>query len=172
MTDYYQVGKIVNTHGIKGEVRVQTVTSHPEERYAKGSQLLWLNKEEDQEKWLTVKSHRTHKKFDLLTFEEIADINEAEPYVNGTLNVNDDQLLDLDDGEFYHHQVIGLSVVDEDRNPIGKLSEIMETGANDVWVVKRQGQKDLLLPFIDDVVKLIDFDAEEIVVHVLEGLDD
>lgn len=172
MADYYQVGEIVNTHGIKGEVRIQSVTSHPEERYAKGSQLLWVNAKQNKEEWLTVSSHRLHKSFHLLTFEGITNINDVMAYVGGTLNVTDDQLLDLEDDEFYHHDIIGLTVVDEDRQVIGELVEIIETGANDVWVVKRQGQKDLLLPFIDEVVKLIDFETDEIVVHVLEGLDD
>lgn len=174
MTEYYEVGTIVNTHGIKGEVRVQSITSHPEQRYSKGSQLIWFSEDGSKSELLTINSHRVHKNFDLLTFEGLLNINLVEKYVRGSLNVTEDQLLDLEleEDEFYHHDVIGLTVVDEDGTHIGSLKEIIETGANDVWVVNRQGQKDLLLPYIDSVVKAIDFDSEEITVHILEGLDD
>lgn len=172
--EYFEVGTIVNTHGIKGEVRVQSITSHPEVRYAKGSQLMWFNEKETKSELLTVKKHRVHKNFYLLTFDGFENINDVEQFVRGTLNVTEDQLLDLEleEDEFYHHAVIGLEVIDEDGEHIGELKEIIETGANDVWVVKRENQKDLLLPFIESVVKLIDFEQETITVHVLEGLDD
>lgn len=172
MTEYYQVGTIVNTHGIKGEVRVQSITSHPEERYACGSELMWFNEQETQQELLTVKSHRVHKSFDLLTFMNHDNINDVEKFVRGTLNVTADQALELEDGEFYHYDIIGLSVYNESDELIGTIKEILETGANDVWVVQRSNKKDLLLPYIDAVIKMIDFDEKKVIVHVLEGLDD
>lgn len=172
MTEYYQVGTIVNTHGIKGEVRVQSITSHPEERFASGSELIWLNEKETKKELLTVKSHRVHKSFDLLTFKNYENINDVERFVRGTLNVTADQALELEDDEFYQYDIIGLSVYNESNELIGTIKEILETGANDVWVIQRANKKDLLLPYIDSVIKMIDLEEEKVIVHVLEGLDD
>lgn len=171
VAEYYEVGTIVTTHGIKGEVRVQSITSHPEERYQAGSELMWFNEDETKHELLTVKSHRVHKSFDLLTFEGYGNINDIEQFVKGTLNVTADQKLELEEQEFYQYDIIGLSVYDESGNLLGTIKEILETGANDVWVVKRESKKDLLLPVIDSVVTEVDLEQEKVTVHVLEGLD-
>ena len=78
MTAYVNVGKIVNTHGIKGEVRVISDTDFPEERYQPGAELVWLGNDESERFTLTVASHRQHKQFDLVKFESYPTINEAE----------------------------------------------------------------------------------------------
>ena len=174
MTEYYRVGDIVNTHGIKGEVRVQSVTSYPEERYQGGQTLTWLDQAGEQALDLVVQCHRLHKNFHLLTFEGYSNINEVEAFVGGSLNIEASQVndADFDQGVFYQHDIVGLKVVDEAGNDLGQVKEIIETPANDVWVVDRPGQKDLLLPFIDSVILDLDFDRREITVHILEGLDD
>lgn len=172
VTEYFEVGTIVNTHGIKGEVRVQSITSHPEERYQAGTELMWFNEDETKHELLTVKSHRVHKSFVLLTFEGYGNINDVEHFVKGTLNVSAEQGLELEEHEFYHYDIVGLSVYDESDNLLGTIKEILETGANDVWVVKRESKKDLLLPVIDSVVTEVDLEQEKVIVHVLEGLDD
>ncbi len=78
---------------------------------------------------------------------------------------------DLSDGEFYYHQIIGLPVYENDVL-IGKIKEILQPGANDVWVVKRKGKRDLLLPYIPPVVKKVDLAEQRVEVELLEGLDD
>lgn len=77
----------------------------------------------------------------------------------------------MDEGEFYYHQIIGLEVYENDVY-IGTIKEILQPGANDVWVVKRQGKKDLLLPFIPPVVLNVDVEANRVDVAIMEGLDD
>lgn len=171
MPNYLDVGKIVNTHGIKGEVRVQSLTNHPEERYAKGSELV-IQLGNGDYKPVTVKSHRVHKSFDLLTFEEFANINDVEQYKTKMLQIDGEFLPELDAGEYYTSQIIGAEVYDEEKNLIGKLKEIMFLPANDVWVVGRQNKKDLLLPHIDSVILDVDIAHNKITVRVLEGLDD
>jgi len=172
MTEYFDVGNIVNTHGIKGEVRVQSITNLPEDRYAKGSPLVWFGKNNEPID-LVVTSHRVHKNFDLLKFEGYPSINDVEKLVGGMLKVSEDHLSeDLDENEFYYYEIIGLQVVDEEGNHLGKVKEIMSPGANDVWVVERPGKKDLLLPYIEPVILNIDLDKEEVTVHVMEGLDE
>lgn len=170
MTNYLQVGKIVNTHGIRGEVRVQSTTNSPEERYAKGSELA-IEVSKSEYIPVTVKSHRVHKSFDLLTFEEYSNINDVEKYKTKFLVVAEELLHELEENEYYANDLIGSEVVNEEEELLGELSDILFLPANDVWVVKRQGKKDLLLPNIKSVIRKVDLDNKVITVHVLEGLD-
>ena len=170
MTTYLNVGKIVNTHGIKGEVRVQSITEHPEERYRVGSKLvIEINKNEQLP--VTVRSHRVHKNFDLLTFEEFSSINDVEKFKNKMLQIDEKLLPELKAGIDYESDIIDSKVFDEENNEIGRLKEILFMPANDVWVVQRPNKKDLLLPFIESVVLKVDTQNKEIIVRVLEGLD-
>ena len=171
MTEYLNVGKIVNTQGIKGEVRVISQTDFPEERYKKGATLLLFQENKAPIK-LIVKSHRKHKNFNILSFEGHPNINDVEKYRDGILKVSKEDLVDLNEGEFYYHQIIGLVVLDEDENELGKIKEILSPGANDVWVVQRPKKKDVLIPYIDSVVKTIDLEKGRVHVELPEGLLD
>ena len=170
MTNYLQVGKIVNTHGIRGEVRVQSTTNSPEERYAKGSELA-IEVSKSEYIPVTVKSHRVHKSFDLLTFEEYSNINDVEKYKTKFLVVAEELLHELEENEYYAQDLNGLGGGNGREELLGELSDILFLPANDVWVVKRQGKKDLLLPNIKSVIRKVDLDNKVITVHVLEGLD-
>lgn len=170
MPNYLEVGKIVNTHGIRGEVRVQSVTDRPEERYAKGSELV-IEMDKDHHVPVVVKSHRVHKTFNLLTFEDYPSINEVEQFKTKMLKIDEALLPELDEGEYYANDIEGSTVVDEEGNVIGTLKEILFLPANDVWVVQRQNKKDLLLPNIQSVILDVDIESKTIKVHVLEGLD-
>src|SRR5699024_9803104 len=167
----FDVGKIVNTHGLKGEIRVLSITDFPDERYVKGN-TLYIVKEDQEPIRVTVQSHRRHKNFDLLTLEEYETIESVEPLIGGILKVSEEDMEELPDEEFYYHQIIGLTVVDEEQEKIGTVKEILSPGANDVWVVQRENKKDLLLPYIDDVILNVDLDKGMVTVHLLEGLDE
>ncbi|KAF1300814.1 MULTISPECIES: ribosome maturation factor RimM [Enterococcus] len=171
MTEYLNVGKIVNTQGIRGEVRVISQTDFPEERYQKGAKLT-LFRENQQPLILTIASHRKHKNFDLLSFEGYPTINEVEKFRDGILKVAMDQLSDLEEDAYYYYEIIGLNVVDEDGKSLGKIKEILSPGANDVWVVQRKGKKDALIPYIESVVKTIDLEKGIVTVDLPEGLLD
>lgn len=171
MTNYYKVGKIVNTHGIRGEVRVISSTDFTEERYRVGEQL-FLFRENQETLPLTIASYRRHKNFDLLSFEGYPNINQVEPFRDGILKISEKQMGELDEHEYYYHEIIGLTVVDEDDKEIGKITEILSPGANDVWVVKRKGQKDALIPYIESVVKDIELTEGIVHVEIPEGLLD
>ena len=171
MTDYLNVGKIVNTQGIKGEVRVISKTDFPEERYQKGATLL-LFQEKKAPIELVVESHRKHQNFDILSFEGPPNINDVEKYRDGILKVAKDNLAELGEDEFYYHQIIGATVYDETGSELGKIKEILSPGANDVWVVQRPKKKDLLLPYIEGVVTKVDVENQRIDVDIPEGLID
>ena len=168
--NYFNVGKIVNTHGIRGEVRVISRTDFPEERYAPGNELALFMPGSKTPVPLIVASHRQHKNFDLLTFENHPNINDVEKYRDGILKVSDEQLGDLEEGEFYYHEVIGCTVFTTEGVEIGTVTEILETGANDVWTVTPAQGKPHYIPYIEDVVKEVDVDEKRIVIEPMEGL--
>ncbi|MBA4536202.1 ribosome maturation factor RimM [Bacillus aquiflavi] len=170
MKRWFNVGKIVNTHGIKGEVRVISKTDFPKERYQPGNTLYLFKQKESKPLQLTVKSHRIHKSFDLLTFEEYNNVNEVEPMKGGTLKVSEDQLMELGEGEFYFHEIIGCLVFTTLGEEIGKVTEILTPGANDVWVVKDGDGNDYLIPYIEQVVKKVDTNEKLILIEPMEGL--
>lgn len=167
---WLNVGKIVNTHGVRGEVRVISRTDFPEKRYAKGSELGLFMPKSTEPIMLTVLTHRKHKKFDLLTFENHDNIDEVERYRDGILKVSEDNLQELDEHEYYHYEIVGCTVVDLAGLVIGEVTEILTTGANDVWEVKPKEGKPHYIPYIQDVVKEVDVANQKIVIDPLEGL--
>ncbi|KAF0822946.1 ribosome maturation factor RimM [Cytobacillus firmus] len=171
MQKWFNVGKIVNTHGIKGEARVISKTDFAEERYKPGNKLyLFLPDTKSDPVELTVKSHRTHKSFDLLTFEGYENINQIEKMKGGILKISEDQLGDLEEDEFYYHEIIGCTVETLDGEEVGKIKEILSPGANDVWVIKAKGGKEILIPYIEDVVKEVNVEEKLVKINAIEGL--
>lgn len=169
--EWFNVGRIVNTHGIRGEVRVISTTDFEETRFAVGSKLAVFKKDDKRPIWVTVESARRHKNFILLTFEGLNNINLVEPFKEGLLKVSKDQLAEdeLDENEYYHFEIKDCEVYSEEGDLIGVVSDILETGANDVWEIKSKGKKHYI-PYIADVVKEIDIDNKKIIIHVMEGL--
>jgi len=171
VTEYLNVGKIVNTHGIRGEVRVISQTDFALERYQPGKMLM-LFRENQAPLTLTIDTYRRHKNFDLLSFEGYSSINQVESFRDGILKVAKEDRIELAENEFYYYEIIGAEVVTEEGKVIGKVKEILSPGANDVWVVQRKGKKDALLPYIDSVIKEVDVTAQKIIVEIPEGLLD
>lgn len=164
-----EVGKIVNTHGLRGDVKVIAWMDYPEDF----EQLTTVYiKTRTEMKKLTVKNVKYQKNNLIVSFDELKDINEAEPFKNSVLYADRDELGELPEGVHYIVDLIGLDVVNEDGEKIGVLADVFNTGANDIYDVKRDGKKNLLLPVIDDVVKSIDTENGVITVHIMEGLDD
>lgn len=166
--DFLTVGKIVNTHALQGEVKVLCTTDFKEERFKKGN-TLYIDYQGGTIP-VTIASHRQHKGAELLKFSHLNSINDVEKYKGSDLLVPYEDLDELEENEFYYHEVIGCRVVSEAGEEIGEVTEILETGANDVWVIKRPGQKDALIPYIEDVVKAVDVEKKQIIIHILEGL--
>ncbi|MCY7763251.1 ribosome maturation factor RimM [Bacillus spizizenii] len=169
---WFNVGKIVNTHGIKGEVRVISKTDFAEERYKPGNTLYLFMDGRNEPVEVTVNTHRLHKQFHLLQFKERQSLNEVEKLKNAIIKVPEEDLGELNEGEFYFHEIIGCEVFTEDGELIGKVKEILTPGANDVWVIGRKGKKDALIPYIESVVKHIDVSEKKIEIELMEGLID
>ncbi|MEC1920893.1 ribosome maturation factor RimM [Bacillus subtilis] len=169
---WFNVGKIVNTHGIKGEVRVISKTDFVEERYKPGNTLYLFMDGRNEPVEVTVNTHRLHKQFHLLQFKERQNLNEVEELKNAIIKVPEEELGELNEGEFYFHEIIGCEVFTEEGELIGKVKEILTPGANDVWVIGRKGKKDALIPYIESVVKHIDVREKKIEIELMEGLID
>jgi 16S rRNA processing protein RimM len=170
MEKWFNVGKIVNTHGVKGEVKVVSTTDFPEERYQKGNTLYLFHGQNQEPIGLVIQSHRNHKNFDLLTFEGYENINEVEKFKEGILKVQEDQLQELDEGEYYFHEIVGCKVMTSAGEDLGIIKEILSPGANDVWVVKGERGKEYLIPYIEDIVINIDIEGQLITIEPMEGL--
>ncbi|MVO99184.1 ribosome maturation factor RimM [Paenibacillus lutrae] len=167
----YTVGTIVNTHGLRGELKIVPHTDFPEQRYADGSKLI-IEDAKGKHIPVTVKTSRLHKNMYIVQFKEFANINEVESLKGSLLKVEERYLDDLEDDEYYYHEIIGCRVVTEEGEELGLIQEILTPGANHVWVVGRPNKKQLLLPVIDDVVLDVNVKDKIVTVHLLEGLLD
>ncbi len=168
---YYNVGKIVNTQGIKGEVRVISTTDFIEERFQPGKRLYLFPEGVNVPLQMVIKTHRPHKQFQLLSFEGYNSINDVEKLKGSILKIIAEDRQELPEGEYYFDQIIGLEVWSEEGDKIGTVKEIMQPGANDVWVVKREKKPDLLLPYIEPCIKKVDIVENKVIVHLLEGME-
>lgn len=166
----FNVGKIVNTHGIKGELKVLTTSDFAELRLKKGNHVIACSPDGKQQKTLRIVSTRMHKNMYLLTVEGIDSLTAAESFKQWELKIEQSQLHRLPEGEYYFHEIIGCKVVTDQGRLLGEIRSILTPGANHVWVVPLGPKKELLLPVIDDVILNVDVQAKMVTVHLLEGL--
>ena len=164
-----KVGKIVNTHSLKGEIKVISSTDFEEERFKKGSKLL-ITRGNQLIREVVVQSYRNHKNFLLVKFEGIDSVEEAEKLKNLQIKIDSDEVGELEENEFYFHEIIGCQVFDENDRNLGEIIDILTPGANDVWVIKGEEGKEILIPYIEDVVKQIDITNKKVNIEVMEGL--
>lgn len=169
----YNVGKVVNTHGIRGEVKIVSQTDFPEERFGIGSRLVLTDAQNGtSELRVQVESARLHKNVYIVKFKGYDNINDILPYKGWMIKVSDEERKPLDEGEYYYHQIVGCRVITDEGEELGTIGEILAPGANHVWVVERPKGKPVLLPVIDDVILNVDVEARQVRVHIMEGLID
>ena len=161
-----EIGQIVNTFGIKGEVKVVPFTDDInrfddlEKVYVKTKKIETLYK---------IESVRYHKNMVLLKFEGINNPEDAELLKNSFLEVDREDAIPLEEGTYFIVDLIGLDVYTDDGKLLGKVEDIYNTGANDIYVVKDELGKQILLPGIDDVIKEVKLE-DRIIVHLIPGL--
>ena len=168
--ELFKIGKIINTHGIKGEVKVQQHTDFME-RFDKGN-IVFIQKDGTDWKPLTIRSSRTHKNNILLQFESYETLHDVEPLKNELLYIKEEQLTPLEEDEFYYFEIIGLEVETTDGEYIGRIDHILSPGANDGWVVKTKNNKEILIPYIEPVVKEVHIEEKKVIIEPMEGLFD
>lgn len=159
------VGKIHHPHGLKGDVIMEVITDFPERLRA--GVVVYVG---DQHIPLTIHSRRKYGTDLLLNFAEYKNPESAAELTNKLVFVRADDRPPLADGEYYQHQLLGLQVVSEEGQVLGNLVQILETGANDVYIVQPETGSEVLLPAIPDVIKGVELENKRIIIHLLPGL--
>ncbi len=165
MTDYFRIGVVTKPHGLKGEMRVFPVTEDAHRFLTLKTVFVERNSVKTEMK---VRSARLQKNMVLLALDGVDTVEAAQTYTNAVLYVDREHAIPLDDGEYYVPDLIGMDVVAEDGTPVGKLSEVMETGANDVYVVK--GDTEHLIPAVKEFVKSVDTAGGVMTVRLIDGM--
>lgn len=169
MEDLLQVGIITTTHGVNGEVKVFPTTDDPARFKKLKEVILDTGKEKIP---LTVAQVKFFKNLVILKFKDHNNINDVEKWKSRGLYVTRENAVKCEAGEYFIADLMGLSVISDEGEELGELSDVLTTGANDVYVVSRAGEKDLLLPAIKQCILSIDMDERVIKVHVMDGLRD
>lgn len=167
MEDVFQVGAVTSTHGLRGEVKVFPTTDDPL-RYKKLKEVI-----ADTGKGqgvLKLEQVRFFKQMVIVKFKGIDDINEAEKYKGAKLYVTRENAVDLGEDEYFLADLVGLKAQTEEGEPLGTLADVIQTGANDVYAIRQENGKELLVPAIKDCIKAIDMSGGIIVIRLLPGL--
>jgi 16S rRNA processing protein RimM len=163
--EYLVVGFLRRPHGVRGEILMDIHTDFPER--LKTGMTLFVG---DEYKPMVVANRRPHASAMLVRFRGIKTPEDAGLYRNSWVYVPTANRPKLPEGEYYHHQLIGLNVVTDDNRNLGLLADIIETGANDVYVVRDAEGKEILLPAIPSVILDVKLADRQMRVHLLDGL--
>jgi 16S rRNA processing protein RimM len=164
---YLAIGQVTRAHGVRGEISVTVLTDFPE-RF-ETTDWVYLGNELEADPY-RLEKHRWHRDNVLLTLAGITDRTQAEQLVGQLVQVPVEEAVPLPEGSYYLYQLIGLQVVTSAGQKLGVITSILETGANDVYVITTDRQEEILLPAIPDVIKGIDLKQGQMVVELMEGL--
>lgn len=169
MEDKLQVGVISSTHGVRGEVKVFPTTD--DVKRFKGLKEILLDTGKEL-LTLEIENVKFFKQFAILKFKGLDSINDIEKYKGKSLLVRREHAVKLKRDEYFVADLLGCEVVDEENNRLGVLEDVIETGANDVYMVKSPEGKELLFPAIKECVRRVSIEERQIQVHIMPGLLD
>lgn len=164
-----QVGAITSTHGVRGEVKVFPTTDDPKRFKHLKEVILDTGKEE---LMLEIEGVKFFKQFVILKFKGFDNINDIEKYKGKSLFVTREHAVKLRKDEYFIADLQGLIVTDEEDEQIGTLRDVMETGANDVYIIDLTDGREVLIPAIKECILKVDMQARRMKVHMMEGLLD
>lgn len=167
MEQFLQVGVISSTHGIRGEVKVYPTTDEKTRFQELKEVILDTGKEQ---MTLEIENVRYFKQMVILKFRGIENINDIERYKGRPLLVCREDAVPLDENEYYIADLIGMDVVTEDGFFFGRLSDVMETGANDVYIIQTEKQGEVLIPAIHECILDVDPEKRQMKIHLMKGL--
>lgn len=167
MEEYFEIGQIVNTSGLKGEIKIKPFTDDIKKFNNLKTIYVSVKKEL---KEFEIEHVRFSKNMVFLKLKGIDNIEEAENYRNLYLKIKRDKDEKLEEGVYYVVDLIGCTVYTDDNQNLGEVEDVFSTGSNDVYVVKDELGKQVLLPAIKEVIKSVDIENKKIIVHLLEGL--
>ncbi len=167
MEQLLQVGVITQTHGVRGEVKVFPTTDDPERFLDLKKVLLDTGKETLP---LEIQSVKFFKQFVILKFKGIDNINDIERYKRCPLLVTREDAVELEEDEFFIADMIGMNVETDDGKAFGTLKDVMETGANDVYVIESEEHGEVLVPAIKECVLDVNIEEQKMIIHLMDGL--
>lgn len=167
MISELQVGIITQTHGLKGEVKVFPTTDDA----SRFKELKEVSMDTGRGRLdMEIEGVKFFKQYAIVKFKGYDSINDVEKYKGARLYVTRDNAVKLKKGEYFVADLVGMKIVTDEGEPFGTLKDVMATGANDVYVVAREGAPEALLPAIRECVKDIDMEQGVITVHIMDGL--
>ena len=167
MEDMLQVGVITQTHGVRGEVKVFPTTDDVN-RFKKLKQVILDTGKETMP--LEIQSVKFFKQFVILKFKGIHNINDIEKYKRCSLYVTREHAVALEEDEYFIADMIGMEVCTEDGNIFGTLKDVIETGANDVYVIENAEHGEVLVPAIKECIRSVDIEKGQMMIHLMDGL--
>jgi 16S rRNA processing protein RimM len=167
--DFVLIGKIVGAHGLKGTSKIQSYAESLE-IFKTGTTLL-VSSPGGSENRYEIDWIKLHSRGALLAFKEVADREQAKLLIGSDLYIEKTELPELEDGTYYWFDLIGVNVYTLDDRYLGRIDSIIETGANDVYVVK-DADKEILVPALESVVRSIDIESKIMRVELPDGLEE
>lgn len=167
MDDLLKVGVITSTHGIRGEVKVFPTTDDPKRFLDLEEIILGTGKEK---KTVSIQYVKFFKNMVILKFKEFDNINDVEIYRQKDLYVTREQAVPLEENEYFIADLIGLKAVSDEGEELGEIADVLQTAANDIYVIKKKGTSDLLVPVIRECVLSVDIAGGMVTLHLLPGL--
>jgi len=164
--EFLAVGRVARPHGVRGELVLEVLTEFPQ--HLAEAEVVYLGEAAVPHALRRVRQSRGQQL--IIQLADCLDRNAAEAYRGQLVQIKTEQAAPLPPGRYYHHQILGLDVVTEAGEALGQVTEILETGANDVYVVKGPAGEEVLLPALRSVILQIDLEARRITVHLMEGL--
>jgi 16S rRNA processing protein RimM len=164
--EYLVIGRVVRPHGVRGALLVEPI-SRVIDSLMPGSEV-FLGEQNIPVELVSIRHHRERL---MLSFSGISDRSQAETFRGQELKIRFSQAAPLDQDEYYYWQILGLEVVLESGEQLGTVAEIIETGANDVYIIRDEAGKEILLPAIASVILKVDLEQEKITVRLMPGLE-
>ena len=169
MNDMLRVGAVIKRHGVRGEVKVWPTTDDIH-RFDELSEVVL--KTPSRETKVSLEEVKYFKNIVILKLSGIDSMDEAEKLRGADLYVERADAVPLSEGEYYIGDIIGMKAVTEDGMELGIIRDVIDTAANDVYAVRREGRKDLLIPAIKQCIKAVDLERNVMTVHLIDGLLD
>lgn len=167
MEEYLEIGQIVNTNGLKGNLKVKPLTDDITRFEDLKNVYIQKNNKLTEFKIQDVKYS---KNMVLLKLDGIDNIEEAEKYKNSYLKINRKDAVELEEDSYFIVDIIGCEVYTDSQELLGKVIDVFSTGSNDVYTVKGMKNNEILIPAIEDVIKNVDIKNKKIIIHLMEGL--
>ncbi|MCB9451961.1 MAG: 16S rRNA processing protein RimM [Anaerolineaceae bacterium] len=167
---YLLIGEVLRPHGIRGEIRMRVLTDFPERISERDTVFINRTLDNPEPTAYTLERARPNQEYMLLKLEGVNDRDQAERLRDSLVMIAIEDAVPLEEGEYFLFQLHGLEVRTEDGQPFGVIKEVLETGANDVYVVNSLQHGEVLIPAIPESVLEVNIDGGYVLVHLMDGL--